>query len=72
MRWLGDFDAFRWGLCEGHCFKVIEFGNPDNAENGDLQATGQVMLVGEAYIGFGILTQPHLQRLFRQPQFKEN
>ncbi|NCB40315.1 MAG: phage major capsid protein [Erysipelotrichia bacterium] len=52
---VGDFDAFRWGYAKDITFKVIEFGNPDNAENGDLQATGQVMLVGEAYIGFGIL-----------------
>lgn len=52
---IGDFDAFRWGHAKEITMEVIQFGNPDNALNGDLKATNQVMLRCEAYVGFGIL-----------------
>ena len=34
--------------------EVIEYGNPDNSDAGDLKGHNQVYLRGEAYIGWGI------------------
>ena len=53
---VGDFENyFRWGIAKNVPIKVIEYGNPDNSEQGDLQGHNQVYIRGEAYIGFGIL-----------------
>lgn len=53
---LGNFrDFFRWGYAKQIPIEVIEYGNPDNSEAGDLKGHNQVYLRGEAYIGWGIL-----------------
>lgn len=52
---VGDFDAFRWGYASDVEFEVIEYGNPDNSNLGDLKGHNQVYLRCEAYIGWGIL-----------------
>lgn len=55
MAYVGDFDAFRWGYASEVEFEVIEYGNPDNSELGDLKGHNQVYLRCEAYIGWGVL-----------------
>ena len=53
---LGNFrDFFRWGYSKQIPIEVIEYGNPDNSDAGDLKGHNQVYLRGEAYIGWGIL-----------------
>ena len=53
---VGNFaDYFRWGIARQIPIEVIEYGNPDNSDAGDLKGHNQVYLRGEAYIGFGIL-----------------
>lgn len=54
MAIVGDFDAFRWGYSDGVGFEVIEYGDPDGTGH-DLKQYNQVLLRGEAYIGWGIL-----------------
>lgn len=52
----GNFaDYFRWGFAKDVTIEVIEYGNPDNSDDGDLKGHNQVYLRGEAYIGWGIL-----------------
>lgn len=53
---VGNFrDFFRWGVGKDITIEVIEYGNPDNSEDGDLKGHNQVYLRGEIYIGWGIL-----------------
>ena len=52
----GDFqNAFRWGYADKINFEVIEYGNPDNSDAGDLKGHNQVYLRAEAWIGWAIL-----------------
>lgn len=53
---VGNFaDFFKWGFAKEMPLEVIEYGNPDNSELGDLKGHNQVYLRGEAYIGWGII-----------------
>ena len=53
---VGNFaDYFKWGIAKDMPIEVIEYGNPDNSDAGDLKGHNQVYLRGEAYIGWGIL-----------------
>ena len=53
---VGNFaDYFKWGIAKDMPIEVIQYGNPDNSEAGDLKGHNQVYLRGEAYIGWGIL-----------------
>ena len=53
---VGNFaDFFKWGFAKELPLEVIEYGNPDNSELGDLKGHNQVYLRGEAYIGWGII-----------------
>lgn len=52
----GDFaNCFKWGIAKEFNLEVIEYGNPDNSEAGDLKGHNQVYLRSEAFIGWGIL-----------------
>ena len=52
----GDFqNAFKWGYADKINFEVIEYGNPDNSEAGDLKGHNQVYLRAEAWVGWAIL-----------------
>lgn len=54
--YVGDFaNAFKWGYADKINFEVIEYGNPDNSEAGDLKGHNQVYLRCEAWIGYAIL-----------------
>lgn len=53
--YVGDFDAFRWGYASNVEFEVIEYGNPDNSNIGDLKGHNQVYMRCEVYIGWGVL-----------------
>lgn len=53
---VGNFaDFFKWGIARQIPIEVIEYGNPDNSELGDLKGHNQVYIRGEAYIGWAIL-----------------
>ena len=53
---VGNFrDFFKWGVAKDMVIKVIEYGNPDNSEDGDLAGHNQVYVRGEVYVGYGIL-----------------
>ena len=61
---VGNFrDYFRYGVAKDITIKVIEYGNPDNSEAGDLQGHNQVYLRGEMYIGYGILVPNAFARI---------
>lgn len=51
----GDFSYFRWGFAKDISMDIIRFGNPDNAENGDLSNLNQIYIRFEAYLGWAIL-----------------
>lgn len=52
----GDFaNCFKWGIAKEFNLEVIEYGNPDNSDDGDLKGHNQVYLRSEAFIGWGIL-----------------
>ena len=53
---VGNFaDFFKWGFAKQIPLEVIEYGNPDNSDLGDLKGHNQVYLRGEAYVGWGII-----------------
>ena len=53
---VGNFaDFFKWGFAKELPLEIIEYGNPDNSELGDLKGHNQVYLRGEAFIGWGII-----------------
>ena len=53
---VGNFaDFFKWGIARQIPIEIIEYGNPDNSEAGDLKGHNQIYLRGEAYLGWGIL-----------------
>lgn len=61
---VGNFrDFFRWGYSRQLPIEVIEYGNPDNSEAGDLKGHNQVYLRGEAYIGWAILDPTAFARI---------
>ena len=61
---VGNFaDFFKWGIARQIPIEVIEYGNPDNSELGDLKGHNQVYLRGEAYIGWGILVPEAFARI---------
>lgn len=52
---VGDFaNMFRWGYGKEISLEVIEYGNPDNSDSGDLKGHNQVYLRGEAYLGWAV------------------
>lgn len=52
----GDFqNFFRWGYADELPIEIIEYGNPDNSEAGDLKGHNQIYLRGEMYLSWGIL-----------------
>lgn len=61
---VGNFrDYFRYGISRDIKVEVIEYGNPDNSEDGDLKGHNQVYLRGELYIGWGILVPDAFARI---------
>ena len=53
---VGNFaDYFKWGIAREIPIEIIEYGNPDNSEAGDLKGHNQIYIRGELYLGWGIL-----------------
>lgn len=53
---VGNFaDFFKWGIARQIPVEIIEYGNPDNSDAGDLKGHNQIYIRGEAYLGWGIL-----------------
>lgn len=53
---LGDFyNMFQWGYAKEIPLEIIQYGNPDNSDAGDLKAHNQIYLRSEMYLGWGIL-----------------
>lgn len=53
---VGDFqNFFKWGIAKEIPLEVIQYGNPDNSQEGDLKGHNQVYLRAETYIGFAIM-----------------
>lgn len=61
---IGNFrDFFVYGIAKDIGVKIIEYGNPDNSTDGDLQGHNQVYIRGEVYIGYGILVPSAFVRI---------
>lgn len=61
---VGNFaDFFRWGIARQIPVEVIEYGNPDNSELGDLKGHNQIYIRGEAYLGWAILVPNAFARI---------
>lgn len=61
---VGNFaDYFKWGFSRDVAIEIIEYGNPDNSNAGDLKGHNQIYLRGEAYIGWGILVPSAFARV---------
>lgn len=61
---VGDFaNMFRWGYAKEVSFEVIQYGNPDNSDSGDLKGHNQVYLRGEAYLGWAIFDAASFARI---------
>lgn len=61
---VGDFaNMFKWGYAQEVTLEVIEYGNPDNSEAGDLKGHNQVYLRGEAYLGWAIFDAASFARI---------
>lgn len=61
---VGNFaDFFRWGIARQIPVEVIEYGNPDNSELGDLKGHNQIYIRGEAYLGWAILVPEAFARI---------
>jgi hypothetical protein len=66
---IGNFaDFFRWGYAREIPIEVIEYGNPDNSDLGDLKGHNQVYIRGEAYIGWGIIVPEAFERIIYVPE----
>jgi hypothetical protein len=65
---VGDFTAFKWGYSKDIPLEVIEYGNPDNSDLGDLKGHNQVYIRGEAYIGWGIIVPEAFERIIYVPE----
>lgn len=60
---VGDFTMMKWGYSKGIMFDIIEYGNPDNSDSGDLKGHNQVYLRAEAFVGWGIFDPQAFARL---------
>lgn len=65
---VGNFaDFFKWGIARQIPIEVIEYGNPDNSDLGDLKGHNQVYIRGEAYLGWAILVPAAFARITSNP-----
>jgi HK97 family phage major capsid protein len=61
---VGNFrDYFRWGFAKEIPMEIIEFGNPDNSEDGDLKGHNQIYIRAEAFVGWCILVPAAFARI---------
>lgn len=65
---VGNFaDYFKWGIARQIPIEVIEYGNPDNSNLGDLKGHNQVYIRGELYVGWAILDPTAFSRVVASP-----
>lgn len=61
---VGNFrDYFRWGFAKEIPMEIIEYGNPDNSEAGDLKGHNQVYIRAEAFVGWAMLVTSAFARI---------
>lgn len=61
---VGNFtDCFRWGFAKEIPMQIIEYGNPDNSQDGDLKGHNQIYIRAEAYVGWCILVPAAFARI---------
>lgn len=61
---VGNFaDCFRWGFAKEIPMEIIEYGNPDNSEAGDLKGHNQIYIRAEAFVGWCILVPAAFARI---------
>lgn len=61
---VGDFSAFKWGYSKEIPVEVIQYGSPDGGA--DLKNTNEIVLRGEAFIGFAVLDKDAFARVTSQ------
>ena len=61
---VGDFaNYFRWGFAKEIPMEIIEYGNPDNSEDGDLKGHNQIYIRAEAFVGWCVLIPAAFARI---------
>ena len=65
---VGDFaNMFRWGVAKDIPIEIIEYGNPDNSDAGDLKGHNQIYIRGELYLAWAILVPGAFARVIAGP-----
>lgn len=59
---VANWDAFKWGYAGEIPIEVIEYGNPDGGSY-DLKQANEILLRGEAFIGWGFLDASQFGRV---------
>lgn len=61
---VGDFaGAFKWGYAKEIPTEIIQYGNPDNSNAGDLKGHNQIYIRAEMYLGWGIIVPAWFARV---------
>lgn len=59
---VANWDAFKWGFAKEIPIEVIEYGNPDGGTY-DLKQANEILLRGEAFVGWGFLDPSQFGRV---------
>lgn len=59
---IANWDAFKWGFAKEIPIEIIEYGNPDGGTY-DLKQANEILMRGEAFIGWGFLDPSQFGRV---------